>query len=355
MKMVTLKDIANEANVSTATVSRILNQDKSLSVSDDTRERIMMIARNLGYKPLRKREPKKQDAKLKQTYNIGIIFSYSEQDEVRDPYFSMIRQGIEKQCRERSVNISSVMRVDGNPLEVDLNELEGLIVVGSIDAEDLRKVYYQNNNVVFIDDSFDLKGYDSVISSLGKAAEVVVNHLVDLGHKNIGYFAGRKIAKKITSNESTEVEDVRIKAYERRMKELGLYNPNNIIMGDWTAASGYNLMKKAIEAGQLPSAFIIASDPMSTGALHALHEAGIKVPDEVAIVSFDDIEAAAYLNPPLSSVKVYTEQMGKMAVNVLLDRFDGREIPVQVVVPTKLMVRKSCGGNPEQYSEYIAY
>lgn len=353
--MVTLKDIANEAHVSTATVSRILNNDKSLSVSDDTRERIMMIARNLGYKPLRKRETKKQDVKLKQVHNIGIIFSYSEQDEVNDPYFSVIRQGIEKQCREKSVNISSVIRIDGNPLDVDLNDLEGLIVVGSVDAEDLREIYYKNNNVVFIDDSFDLKGYDSVISSLEKAAEVVVNHLVDLGHKNIGYFAGKKTAKKITSNESTEIEDVRMKAYKRRMKELGLYNPDNIIMGDWSAASGYNLMKKAIETGQLPSAFIIASDPMSTGALYALHEAGIKIPEDIAIVSFDDIEAAAYLNPPLSSVKVYTEQMGKMAVNVLLDRFEGREIPVQVVVPTKLMVRKTCGGDAERHLDYIAY
>ncbi|KRQ86512.1 HTH-type transcriptional repressor PurR [Caloramator mitchellensis] len=352
--MITIRDIARKANVSIATVSRILNNDKTLSVSDETREKILKIVDELGYKPLRKRDVKKQDDKVENALNIGILLAYSEQDEANDPYFLSIRQGIEKECSEKFINISSIVRLDGNKFNFDLNEFDGLIVVGGIEAKDFKNLY-NNRNVVFVDHAYEIDEYDSVISSFEKATENVIDYLVSMGHKEIGYIGGRKTVKRITSNEVIEIEDVRLQVYRKKMKELGLYSERNIYIGDWNPSGGYKAMKGAIENGSLPSAFIIASDPMSTGALHALHEANINVPDDVAIISFDDIESAAYLNPPLTTVKTYTEEMGKAAVKLLLERARGREIPIQVVVPTKLIIRKSCGGNDSDYSGYIFY
>lgn len=346
--MVTIKDIAQKANVSIATVSRILNDDKTLSVSEDTREKILNIANELGYKPLRKRNVKKHIENTNEDINICIILAYSEQDETNDPYFLSIRQGIEKECNDKLLNISKVIRLDGNNNNFDLNEFDGLIVIGGIDVKDLKKLYNKNNNVVFVDHSLDINGYDSVISSFEKATEKVIDHLINMGHKNIGYIGGKKTIKSFTTNEIIEIEDIRLQVYKRKMKELGLYNERNIYLGDWNSSGGYKLMKQAIEEDELPSAFIIASDPMSTGALYALHESEIKVPDDVAIISFDDIETSAYLNPPLTTVKIYTEDMGKEAVKILLDRLKGREIPIQVVLPTELIIRKSCGGDSKE-------
>lgn len=102
-------------------------------------------------------------------------------------------------------------------------------------------------------------------------------------------------------------------------------------------------MKKAIKKGDLPTAFFVASDPMAIGAIRALLESNIGVPDEVAIVSVDDIEMAAFVSPPLTTVKMYSEQMGRVAVNLILERISGREIPLKVEVPTKLIIRDSCG------------
>ncbi|MCX7951286.1 MAG: LacI family DNA-binding transcriptional regulator [Clostridiales bacterium] len=353
--MVTIKDVAKKANVSTATVSRILNNDQTLSVSDETREKILRTAQELGYKPLRRRDVKKNKENIKENKNICIILAYSELDEANDPYFLSIRQGIEKECNEKSLNISKIIRLDDNNINFEIDEFDGIIVIGGVDVTDLKNIY-QNNNIVFVDHSFEINGYDSVISSFEKATEEVIEYLIGMGHRDIGYIGGRKTIKKITSNEIVEIEDIRLQVYKRKMKESGLYNEKNIYIGEWNSSGGYKLMKQAIEKEQLPSAFIIASDPMSTGALYALHEVNIKVPEDVAIISFDDIETSAYLNPPLSTVKIYTEEMGREAVKVLLDKLNGREIPVQVVLPTKLIIRKSCGGdNKEQYGEYIFF
>ncbi|MCM3186969.1 galactokinase [Priestia megaterium] len=100
--------------------------------------------------------------------------------------------------------------------------------------------------------------------------------------------------------------------------------------------------KRAIEKGNLPSAMIIASDPMAIGALRALYEEGINVPEDISLISFDDIEAAEFLNPPLSTVKIHAEEMGRMAAKLLWDRLNGRNISTRVVLDTELIIRKSC-------------
>lgn len=102
-------------------------------------------------------------------------------------------------------------------------------------------------------------------------------------------------------------------------------------------------MKAAIKQGNLPQAFFIASDPLAIGALKALQEAEISVPQQVALIGFDDIEMASFVSVPLTTVKIFTEQMGRTAVNLLMERINGRSIPIKAVISTKLIVRESCG------------
>lgn len=116
-----------------------------------------------------------------------------------------------------------------------------------------------------------------------------------------------------------------------------------MLIGEYSMREGYRLMKKAIDQGHLPEAFFIASDSMAIGALKALQEAGLQVPRDTAIVSFNGIEEAEFASTPLTTVKVYTEEMGRTGVKLLLDRLNGRTLPHHVTLPTTLIVRQSCG------------
>ena len=119
--------------------------------------------------------------------------------------------------------------------------------------------------------------------------------------------------------------------------------PEHVLVGEYSMHEGFRLMKEAIKGGSLPDAFFIASDSMAIGALKALQEAGLQVPRDTAIVSFNGIDEAEYASTPLSTVKVYTEEMGRTGVKLLLDRLNGRTVPLAVTLPTSLIVRQSCG------------
>lgn len=339
--MATIKDIAAKAQVSTATVSRILNNDQTLSVSDITRERVIETVTQLGYKLPRKKTSQAVQKK-RGTLSIGLLLTSSLEDESNDPYFMGIRTGAEKGCEELNVNIVSSIRVGNSELPDSLDSLDGLIVIGAIDSRDLKTIY-KSDNVVCIDFLPEEKRYDSVISDLESATVEVLSNLFDLGHKDIAYLGGHSTAKSLLSNETKETQDMRRISYEKVMKEKGYFNPEHVLIGNWGPNGGYLLMKELIEKGQTPSAVVIASDPMALGAYRALHEAGIKVPEEMSIFSFDDIESAAFLQPALSSVKVHTFEMGRTAAKLLYDRMNSRSIPFKVVLPTELSLRESVG------------
>ncbi|SDY30759.1 LacI family transcriptional regulator [Evansella caseinilytica] len=341
--MATIKDVAREANVSIATVSRVLNNDETLLVMEETRERILTIAKKLNYTPNRRKKSKStntRDATAAAT--IGILMWATKEDETNDPFFMSIREGIEKQCAELQVEIAKIVRLKTN-IEYDLNDLDAVIVIGRIDPAEVESVFADSSRIVYVNDSPDPLQYDSVIVDLEEATANVLKYFTSLGHNRIGFIAGQEYIQKFRTKEVFH-EESRLKAYERYMKDNGLYNQNDLYIGDWTTVSSYELMKEAIRKGDLPTAFFIASDSMAIGAIRALHEGGKSVPGDVAVISVNDIELAAFMTPPLTTVKIYSEQIGRTAVNLLIEKLHGRDIPLKVVVPTKLIVRGSCGG-----------
>lgn len=129
--------------------------------------------------------------------------------------------------------------------------------------------------------------------------------------------------------------------FERFMREQGLYNPQFVRIGSWSTADGYLMMNELLAQQERPTACFVASDPLAIGALRALHGLGVKVPEDMAVVGFDDIEMAAFVQPPLTTIRAYPEQMGKAAVQLLSERFEGREPPAYSVIGTKLVIRES--------------
>ncbi|UQZ35556.1 transcriptional regulator [Paenibacillus sp. PK3_47] len=326
--MATIKDIAREAGVSAATVSRVLNNDLSLSVSDDTRTRIFAVAGQLGYKPARLKQMKR-DTKLGGK-TVSLLLWCSPEEERDDPYYGSIRRGVELRCEELGIVLGQTLR--GRTSHPALRPGDGLIVVGGFDLQDLEGLHSDPNTIVLVDQYLERPDYDSVRTHFRQAVNQALGHLLALGHRDIAFIGGGGEGER------------RAHHFKRILTEKGCYDAGLIRTGSWSSADGYRMMDELLAGGKRPTACFAASDPLAVGALRALHDHGVQVPEEMAVVGFDDIEMAAYVQPPLTTVRAYPEQMGKAAVQLLAERFEGREAPSHTIIGTKLIVRDSCGG-----------
>lgn len=329
--MATIKDIAREAGVSAATVSRVLNNDLSLAVSEDTRSRVFAVAGQLGYKPSRIRQMKRETELGSKA--ISLLLWCTPEEERDDPYYGSIRRGVEMRCEELGIVLGQTLRGRSPipPLRAD----DGLIVVGGFDPREFERLHADRSTIVLVDQYQERPEYDSVRTYFRQAVDQVLGHLLALGHRDIAFIGGGGEGER------------RAHHFTRIMQEQGCYDASLIRTGEWSSADGYRMMDELLSGGKRPTACFAASDPLAVGALRALHDHGVQVPAEMAIVGFDDIDMAAYVQPPLSTVRAYPEQMGKAAVQLLAERFEGREAPSHTIIGTKLIIRETCGGTPE--------
>ena len=145
-------------------------------------------------------------------------------------------------------------------------------------------------------------------------------------------------------------------SYCNYMKKLELYEEKYChIEEGWDSETGYQTMKKILSFKDIPEAIIIASDMLAIGALSALQEEGLQVPDDMAIISFNNIRAATCMRPPLTTVHIPAKEIERQAVKLLAEQFEGREYPVSYLLPTRLIIRGSCGGRPgnNPYERYV--
>jgi len=329
--MATIKDIAEKAEVSIATVSRILNFDETISVSENTKKKIFEIANELNYVTPRRRKNKKQEYK-----NIGIVHWYSDKEELEDPYYLSIRIGVERKCEEEHIHFTRINKGDKYD---NFEKFDGIVAIGKFGDKDIAKFHRLTNNIVFVDSSPDEDKYDSVVIDFRKAVKSALDYLVSLGHKDIMYIGGEEYI----NDGKDKVKDYRAETYKDYMKNIGKYDSSNMLMGRFSHADGYRLMKEALLKKKTQRAFLIASDSMAIGAYKAVIEAEFNIPKDISIVGFNDISTAKYMTPALSTVKVYTDFMGETAVDLILERLkNGRSICKKVIIPTKLIVRESC-------------
>ncbi|EQB38047.1 MULTISPECIES: LacI family DNA-binding transcriptional regulator [Virgibacillus] len=327
--MATIKDIANQAGVSPATVSRVLNYDASLSVSDETKKKIFEAAEDLSY---RKKATKRNSSK-----QIAIVHWYTEKEELSDLYYLSIRLGIEERCK--ALNIQSDVYFLDNIDEISNEEVDGIIAVGKFSATQVNELTTVSPHVVFVDDSPDEDKYDAIIIDFEKATKTVIDYFLNTGHESIGLIGGREQLK----GEEVARTDLREKTFITYMKEKAMFDCNYIFVSSFSVDEGYRLMKQAINqlGDHLPTAFFASSDVMAIGSLRALHEANIAVPERVSVIGLNDMSVAKYVFPSLSTVKVYTEVMGETAVDTLMERLEGRKIAKKIFISTKLVIRKS--------------
>lgn len=325
--MATLKDIANYVGVSKTTVSRVLNYDPSLSVSDDTKKRIFEAVEELNYT-----KHKKTIAKLKQ--KICIIQWLQEKDEVDDNYYLSIRIAAEKRLSE--LNYETVLLYEDTPFVAD-NDIVGIISIGDCSRSQRKVLTDFTKNIVFVNTESVPHDYDSVSVNYEQAVTNVLQRFIRKGHTQIAYMGN-------TTTSAKTLVDPRFVTYKRLLSEHHLYHEEYVFSGKPDVDSGHTQMMTAInELGEnLPTAFFMANDLLAVGALRALQEANIKVPDRVSLIGFNDNSVTKYVYPKLSSVKVYTDVMGSTSADLLVRRIESkREIAEKVIISTKLKIRGS--------------
>lgn len=327
--MATIKDIANKVGVSASTVSRVLNFDESLNVTHETKMKIFQVAEELEYVSVRNRKKHK-------VQTVAIIHWYTAEQELEDPYYLSIRVAVEKACFENSLNIERVYAENG--IE-NLKNVEAIICIGKFGDSEIKRFNKICKNIVFVDSCPNEKEYDCVVIDFDKAMRETLDYLYALGHRKIGYIGGKELYR----NTDEYIIDLRETNYIQYTRQRNIYNEEFIRVGKFTHKDGYHLMRELLEKEDIPTSVFIGSDTMAVGAYKAILEKGLRIPEDISVIAFNDLPTAKYLVPSLTTTRVYTEYLGVAAVDLIIENINSeRCFRKKVVISTDFKIRKSC-------------
>ncbi len=327
---VTIKDVAREANVSVATVSRALNGQHN--VAESVRRRIQEVAQRLRYTP----HHAARSLSSRRTRTIGVVLP-----EVYGEFFSELVYGIDLVAREHGLHllVSSYHgdpREQGDALRSMRGRVDGLLVMSPYDDSDghLADALAGLPDAVLIGSHHGLPGQRRIGIDNHAGARAMVAHLASLGHRRIAFVSGPP-----GNHEAAE----RLRGYRDAMAELLPKARPEVLQGDFREASGERAGRSLLAASSLPDAVFAANDMMALGCLSAFNAAGLKVPTDIAVAGFDDIPLARYVPPGLTTMRVDIAALGADAMRRLLAPDAGMQSSEDLRQP-QLVVRASTGG-----------
>lgn len=320
--MVTLKEIAKAVGVSSATVSRVLNFDATLSVTAKKRQAIIETAEALNYETPRNRARANQQGLSK----IALVHFLRPEQELVDPYYVGLRLGIESRCAALKIETVKVYHTDSMPDATLLQSASGVIAIGRQDESEVAWLKRHARHLVFADFLPPSDELDCVYSDLTMAMRKLLQALVGMKYRRIAYIGWA---------------DARAQAYVQWMREAGLYDEQLYRSDNNTEEGGYRAVRQLLSEGRKLDALVLFNDSMAVGAYRAIHEMGLDIPGDLAVASFNDISVAQFMNPPLSTVHLPAEEIGETAVELLLERTAGRELAKRITLASRLIWRGS--------------
>jgi|LSQX01.3.fsa_nt_gb DNA-binding LacI/PurR family transcriptional regulator len=335
---VTLNDIALALGVSTATVSRALNNQGR--IGQGTRDLVVAKAIEMGYEL-----PNRNICADKM---VGIVFDRRLQSLATDPFYSTVMMGVEKGCLEHhsQVFFQTVDQESDKRLAVlsEQDRLHGLIVVGGdMQREFIDKLKLIGIPFVLVDNLSE--GVDCIVSDNAGGVEKSLTHLFSLGHERIGFVGGP-----LTHSSLLE----RYETYRRLLQEQGItpqkkWSYLHSELGP-SVEKGYEAIRIWAQEGLAVTAIVADNDSTAVGILRGCAELGVRVPQDLSIVGFDNISLSEHITPGITSVDVNKEKMGEWAAKRLHELMEKEDEPVRIVIGTKLIVRGSTGVAPEELS-----
>ncbi|ENQ5029332.1 substrate-binding domain-containing protein [Vibrio cholerae] len=329
--MATMKDIARLAGVSTSTVSHVIN--KSRFVSDEIAERVNNAAQQLNYAP----SALARSLKMNRTKTIGMLVTTST-----NPFFGEVVKGVERSCYHQGYNlILCNTEGDNQRMKASINTLlqkrvDGLLLMCSTLEGERLDVFdrYPDIPIVVMDWGPILFASDKIQDNSLQGGYMAAKHLIECGHKEIGCITGPLIRHQA---------QMRYEGYKRALAEAGIaINPDWIVESDFECEGGYQAFEKLYERGKLPSALFVSNDMMAMGVIQAARQRGLRVPDDLSLIGYDDVHIAKFMTPALTTIHQPKYRLGKAAVDTLLYRLENPDTTAQVVqLEPTLVVRNS--------------
>ncbi len=331
-----IKDIANELNISHATVSLVLNNKPG--ISEETRQKVLKFVEEKGYSTNLLSKPA-----LKNNRNIRFVIYKKHGQVVSDtPFFSALMEGIYQETKKEGYNILVSYINEKDNLKTDIervvaeNPADGILLLATeMERSDIEPFNRLALPMVLLDSFFEPQKYDTVIINNRQGAFEAVKHLIDCGHVEIGY-----LTSSVWINNFEERKDGFMKALaDHNLK----FNRHYLFQVEPTMEGAYGDFYKSLEtADSLPTAFFADNDIIAFGAIKALREKGFNVPRDISIVGFDDMPFCEMIDPPLTTLRVYKQRMGQIAVRRLIERIEENpEENIKVEVNTELVERRS--------------
>ena len=336
----TIEEIADLAAVSRSTVSRVLNNHPS--VRPAVRARVQRVIAEQRYSP----RAAARSLASRRTNVVGLLIPRSAATIFADPFFPYVIQGITETCSKRGYFLMLSMVTAER--EQDFYErvlrgrhVDGLIMLSSDIDDPILPLLIRDNEtpLVLVGRHPYLKDVPSVDVDNPAGAAEAVRHLIQLGHRRIATITGPLYMAAAMDRRD---------GYKQALAEFAIpIRPELIVEGDFTQPGGYRAMEKLLQLAEPPSAVFVASDPMAAGALRAVSDAGLEVPDDVAVASFDDTPLASMVTPPLTAVHQPVYELGAAAADLLLGRLEepAAQLPSSIRLPARLVVRQSTVGS----------
>ena len=345
--MATLKEIAALAGVSSATVSRVLNQDPSLSVTNETRQRVLDTARELGYRTVQQRYQGSTDTDASEASarqpgsekRIGIAQMFEKQQLMEDIYYMILKNVLDEVYFERHWSTVMLFRNDqGHFVKNDDLPLDGIVAIGRFTQGEIDDFHCYTDNIVFLDSSPDAEKYCSIVPNYHLAVQQVLTCFWSHGYKQVAY-----LGSVYTFGPKKELSmDPRFYYYKNSLLEHGLYDADLVIDCEMNARSSYAAMKAYLDSGKpLPKAIFAASDVVAPGLMKALREYQIQVPRDVGVITFNNTSLSQFSEPPLSSVEVFLPENADASALCMELLWQKKIHPKQIIISCKLENRGS--------------
>jgi len=334
----TQKEIAKEAGVSISTVSRVINNKDKNAASQEVRDRIWEIVRRTNYIPNDSAQRLRSGQVVPADKTCGCIECFLARMPFsgKDQFFSELARSVEAEA----IQLNHVLKYSFTSLGLQHSHeqrllaeshADGIVILGRCDNATLTLLKKRFKNICYVSLNTFKKEFDSVLCDGMEASKEAVNYLITLGHTKIGYIGE-------TSNE------VRYVGYRTAMIENKLPTESRYVSDALLSyEGGYNGAKKLLASASEVTAVFCANDITAIGAMRAFQEAGLSIPQDISVIGVDDIEISKYLDPPLTTIHIPVEEMGKISAKILTDRINGgHKVPLKVTLPFHLEIRGSC-------------
>lgn len=328
--MATMKQVAEKARVSTTTVSHVINNTRV--VSEDARERVLAVINELRYIPSAVARSLKND----KTHTLGMMIPNNS-----NPYFAEIIQGIEDESFKLGYNIILCNSYDDPKKQAAYTRvlmekrIDGLILVSSGSDEELNQLLNDEGiPKVLVDREVPGLIADFIEADHEQGGYLATKYLIDLGHRNIACVAGPQ---------NLLLSSDRVHGYRRALQEAGIpLRDEFLTYSDFTSEGGFNAMQQLLALPQRPSAIFLSNDLMAIGGLCAAQQAGVRIPEQLSIMGYDDIALASFSTPRLTTIAQPKYEIGVLTAQVMVARIRNAELPWRrEMLQTKLVVRQS--------------